>query len=104
MLMMRVTPKIRESPAATKNRPEAEARPSTAWNASPSQFIAGRYQSPATASSSRLYPLLAGAASASGVRRMRQQQRRLLRVRLRHQGAAMAVGDCGEASGHVGAE
>ena len=29
-LMMRVTPKMSESPAATKNKPEAEASPSRA--------------------------------------------------------------------------
>src|SRR5208283_5167616 len=49
--MTRVTPKMRESPAATKNRPDAEARPSSAWKARPSQFIAERYQRPAGASS-----------------------------------------------------
>src|SRR5271169_4547545 len=48
--MMRVTPKMRESPAATKNRPDAEARPSRAWNARPSHFIRERYQRLAGAS------------------------------------------------------
>src|SRR5262249_10468611 len=41
MLMMRVTPKIRERPAATKNSPEAAASPSSAWNRRPLNVIAG---------------------------------------------------------------
>ncbi len=37
---MRVTPKINDSPAPTKNRPDAAARPLSAWNATASRVIA----------------------------------------------------------------
>src|SRR5215216_6021400 len=39
ILTIRVTPKISESPAATKNRPEAAERPLSAWNKNASRVI-----------------------------------------------------------------
>src|SRR5271170_2668738 len=43
-LITRVTPKMRVSPAATKNKPDAVARPFRAWKARPSTFMCRRYQ------------------------------------------------------------
>src|SRR3974390_43420 len=40
MLMMRVTPKISDSPTATKNRPEALDSPFSAWNRNALKVIA----------------------------------------------------------------
>src|SRR5271170_7992989 len=41
MLMMRVTPKINDRPAPTRNRPDAPASPLSAWNRTPSRVMAG---------------------------------------------------------------
>src|SRR5215510_12503051 len=46
MLTMRVTPKISDSPAATKNRPDAAASPLSAWNRRASGLIEDFFTSP----------------------------------------------------------
>jgi hypothetical protein len=50
MLMMRETPKMSDRPAPTKNRPEAEASPLSAWNRKASNDISAyrelRFASP----------------------------------------------------------
>src|SRR5712671_2107437 len=53
MLMIRVTPKISDSPAPTKNRLDAAASPLSAWNATASRVIgAKRASSPSPQSKS----------------------------------------------------
>src|SRR6266852_3061267 len=42
MLTMRVTPKISDSPAPTKNRLDAAARPLSAWNATASRVMGAK--------------------------------------------------------------
>src|SRR6266481_3298757 len=42
MLTMRVTPKISDSPAPTKNRLDAAASPLSAWNATASRVIGAK--------------------------------------------------------------
>src|SRR5262245_51961919 len=41
MLMTRVTPKISDNPAPTRNSPEALARPLSAWNRTDCRVMAG---------------------------------------------------------------
>src|SRR5579885_3836131 len=45
MLMMRETPKISDSPAATKNRPDADDSPLRAWKRKASRVMAAFYPS-----------------------------------------------------------
>src|SRR5689334_19397838 len=46
MLTMRVTPKMSDSPAATRNRPAAEESPLSAWKRRASVFMAMRHCEP----------------------------------------------------------
>src|SRR5450432_482460 len=71
MLMMRVTPKINDRPAPTRNRPDAPASPLSAWNRTESRVMAGL-------SSCRAQPAL---------RSFRRAQLLCFRVGRQHRGA-----------------